>query len=45
VSLWFGYITFLWSKPAELQTLIQQQATKLLKVNQFKTIFEQAGLE
>jgi hypothetical protein len=30
----FGYITFLWSrKPAELQTLIQQQATKLLKVN------------
>jgi PAS domain S-box-containing protein len=46
VSLWFGYITFLLvKKPAELQTLIQQQATKLFKSElQFKTIFEQAGL-
>ena len=46
VSLWFGYITFLLvKKPAELQTLIQQQATKLFKSElQFKTIFEQAGI-
>jgi PAS domain S-box-containing protein len=46
VSLWFGYLTYiLVKKPAELQTLIKQQATKLFKSElQFKTIFEQAGI-
>ena len=46
VSLWFGYITFLLvKKPAELQTLIKQQATKLFKSElQFQTIFKQAGI-
>jgi PAS domain S-box-containing protein len=46
VSLWFGYITFLLvKKPAELQILIKQQATKLFKSElQFKTIFEQAAI-
>lgn len=46
VSLWFGYCTFLLvKKPAELQILIKQQATKLFKSDlQFKTIFEQAGI-
>jgi hypothetical protein len=26
VSLWFGYLTYFSEKPAELQTLIKQQA-------------------
>ena len=46
VSLWFGYLTFLLvKKPAELQILIKQQATKLFESElQFKTIFDQAGI-
>jgi PAS domain S-box-containing protein len=46
VSLWFGYLSFiLVKKPAELEILIKQQATKLFKSElQFKTIFEQAGI-
>lgn len=46
VSAWFAYLTYiLVKKPAELEILIKQQATKLFKSElQFKTIFEQAGL-
>lgn len=46
LSLCFAYLTYvLVKKPAELQILIKQQATKLFKSElQFKTIFEQAGI-
>jgi PAS domain S-box-containing protein len=46
ISLWVAYLTYVVvKKPAELEILIKQQATKLFKSElQFKTIFEQAGI-